>query len=1100
MRLDSPLKLRKLFSTLVVAVLVVLAAVAAFVANSLHQSQLRYFANADETSRNLAISLENSLKSHFLEVDLAMRRAEVEFRAMHAQGRFTDAAFSAYLRSLRERIPQARSVRGTNRDGIVIYGDEIDLAKPQDLKIREFYQRALTERELIFGVPIISRITGEMVFPLIYAMTEADGTFGGTAYVNMNNSRIIEMIASLKLGEHGVISLLDTKGRVLHRFPESKAVTVGVPYKLSPQTAAILSEGVQRATYAATSVLDGEARRFSIERIGHYPVYVLVGLAEHDVLAPWRDEVRGAVVFLLLLLALAAALLTGVRYSFVRQYQAFQQLVAKEEALQASLGALRVSEQRFRSFTEGLPQMVWTVTPTLRPDFLSHHWRDYTGMSPDAMLEPDTWLKVVHPDDLDAFNAAWRAALADGRQFRCDCRLRRHDGVWRTFDNHALAQRDVGGEIVCWVGSSTDMSETRAAHLALLAAKDDALKAGRAKSDFVANMSHEIRSPMNAVLGMLQLLQKTPLSARQLDYAAKAEVAAKALLGILNDILDFSKVEEGKLTLDPHRFNFDDLLRELAVILSANVGDKEIEVLFNIDPALPRWLLGDAMRLQQVLLNLAGNAIKFTERGEVVLSVRQGEVTADGIGLAFAIRDTGIGISDEHLGHIFDGFTQAEASTARRYGGTGLGLAISERLVRLMGGKLRVDSAPGAGSTFSFELVLRQAEQAPQADAARHVRLQNLDCLVVDDNQTGREVLAAMLGAFGWRVELTTGGAEAIAAVTRRSAGRCHDVVFMDWRMPGLDGWDTSRLIRQLMPAEVAPLIVMVTAHDRELIAERHGDIAAMLDGMLVKPVTASMLFDLVADIRLGRRVGLPALPTSQRRLAGLNLLVVEDNPTNQQVACELLREDGAGVVLADCGQAGIEAALRNAPPIDLVLMDIQMPDMDGYTAARAIRAQLGGATPPIVAMTANAMPADRQAALDAGMVDHIGKPFDLGQLVGVILHHVRAGPAPCIERAVALARFGGNAGIYATALHGFGPEQQAMSASLESARTAGDTAAAMALLHTLKGLAGTIGATRLAALAFGAEQALKAGAAGWAEIDAVQAEAGRVSAEAARG
>ena len=1124
MKLNTLQKFRKLFGVLVAAVAAVLLLVSLFVAHVLQQSQQRYYANAAETAHNLAVSLENFLHSHFEEVDLAMRRAGQEFRTMHETGRFDDEKFSAYLRTLRERIPNAQAVRGSDAAGRVIYGEQVDPAHPQDLTVREFFPRAQVEHDLIVGLPVKSRISGEWVLPLVYPLAMPDGSFGGTAYTLMNSSRLTELFSSLNVGPHGSIVLLDDRRRVLHRYPFVEDMKIGSTIKVSPQTQAILDGKLKGDTYSVFSARDNRERTLSMERIGTYPIYVVIGLASGDFLAPWYKEVRNAAIFLGVLTAVALALLAGVWYAMRKQYQSVLQLLETDRALEASMSRLTASESRWRSLTEGLPQMVWTVTPQIRIDFMSHHWERFSGVPSAQLIAAGDWTPVLHPDDRPALAAEWQRAVAAGDAFRCDCRLRRLDGVWRIFDNHALPQKDGEGNVLGWVGSSTDHTEAREAHEALLLAKDEADKAGRAKSEFVANMSHEIRSPMNAVLGMLQLLQQTEMSERQQDYAAKAHAAASALLGLLNDILDFSKVEAGKLALDPHPFRLDKLWRDLAVILSANVGSKNIEVLFSIDPQLPALVMGDALRLQQILLNLAGNAIKFTAEGEVVLSAQLLARSDTTLSVAFAIRDTGIGISEEQRNRIFDGFSQAEASTARRYGGTGLGLAISQRLVRLMGGTLAVSSVLGQGSVFEFTIDFGVAAAPAELleNPAAFDQLQGLKCLVVDDNPIARSVLSEMAASFGWQADVAESGHEALAAVAERMARQqAYDVVFIDWRMPALDGWETSCQIRQLAPHGKLPLIVMVTAHDRELLAQRHLEMEPVLDGFVVKPVTASMLFDAVAEARMEKRTPLAsvALP-SRRRLAGLNLLLVDDNQANQQVASELLSNDGAKVEVASSGQMAIAAVSRPGPLPDLILMDIQMPEMDGYEATLAIQRMLGARVPPIVAMTANAMPADRVAALDAGMVDHIGKPFDLTQLIEVILKHARqqgatpaptpaaqgagevvagpaagsaaamaaeaaadmaAGAAPLpetgINSAAALKRLGGLYSVYLMALRSFAVEAGTLSAQLQASRDAGQAGAALPLLHTLKGLAGTVGADRLAALAQLAELALKAGA-----------------------
>ena len=1128
MSIDSLQKLRKLYAILAATVVLMLLIVTAFVVHSVQRSERRYYDNAEETSRNLAISLETFLHAHFQEVDLTLRRAAEEFRTLHAQRRFNDASYSAYLRSLKERMPHARSIRGSDAAGRVIYGEDVDWLKPFDLTIREFFQRARTERELIFGVPITSRITGELVMPLVYALTLPDGTFGGTAYVNMNNAQMTELFSSLKIGPRGVITLLDRNKRLLHRYPHVDDIGIGTPIAMSPQTADVLSSDRRRATYTAVSARDGVQRVFSLEGIGRYPVYVLVGLSSEDFLAPWREEVRNDAIFLALLYVLAGALLTGARVALKRRYQALEQVLQKDQALQGSLAALTESDRRWRSLTEGLPQMVWTMTPALQLSFLSHHWQAYTGIAVDALLaaspwdDDNPWHTILDLDDRKKVEAEWARALAGGTQFRCDCRIRRHDGQWRVFDHHALPQRDDGGAIVAWVGSSTDMTEARAAQADMLLAKDQALAAGRAKSDFVANMSHEIRTPMNAVLGMLQLLQQTPMEMRQRDYAAKAEAAARALLGLLNDILDFSKVEAGKLTLENVPFAVNKLLRELSVILSANVGDKHVEVLFDIDAALPKWVTGDALRLQQVLLNLTGNAIKFTEHGEVMLSVTVVERDEQALHVRFAIRDTGIGISPEQCSRIFDGFSQAEASTARRYGGTGLGLAISQRLVALMSGTLGVHSVLGQGSTFEFTVPFQYADAPAPADAPSHqpsqpLPLHELDCLLVDDNPNALQVLGDMARSFGWRVETASDGLGALEAITRRGLDHPFDAVFIDWRMPVLDGWDTSVRVRDMLPAEQMPLIIMVTAHDREALAgkqaarerDRTARAVPVLDGVLAKPVTASMLFDAVADARLGLTAGTraaPAVHSYQLRLDGLRILLVEDNPANQQVARELLGIQGAQVEVAPGGQDAIDAVLREGPLPDVILMDIQMPDMDGYEATGHILAALGEQAPPIIAMTANAMASDRAAALAAGMVDHVGKPFDMLQLADVIVHHVRgaeqrraneadrydeglteqqalAAALPLLNTEAALKRMGGLTQVYRIALRAFADEAVSLSAALHAGLEARRCDALAAPLHALKGVAATIGAERLAADAAHAERA-----ANGARLDACRA------------
>jgi two-component system sensor histidine kinase/response regulator len=645
-------------------------------------------------------------------------------------------------------------------------------------------------------------------------------------------------------------------------------------------------------------------------------------------------------------------------------------------------------------------------------------------------------------------------------------------------------------------------------HLAdgLRKARTQAEAANLAKTRFLANMSHEIRTPMNAILGLLNLLQTTELTARQRDYASKTEGAAQSLLGLLNDILDFSKVEAGKMTLELEPFRLDRLLRNLSVVLSSNVKSKTMEVLFDVDPALPEVLVGDAMRLQQVLINLGGNAVKFTEHGQVVLAVRCLGLTESSVKIEFAVQDSGIGIAPENQAHIFSGFSQAEGSTTRRFGGTGLGLAISKRFVELMGGDIQIISALGQGSTFKFVVDLGVVRDIP-AELVEPLRTSAEPqlVLVIDDNPIAGELTTQMVQSWGWSAQWARSGAEALELLALAKEGSegawPYPVICLDWLMPGMDGWETARQIRALARecAGAEPTIIMMTAYGRETLAHRSDAEQAMLNGFLVKPVTASMLLDAIMDALSGNDNlrHLAKGRSSQRQLQGMRILVVEDNLINQQVADELLSSEGAIVSLAANGRLGVEAVAAAAPQFDVVLMDVQMPVMDGYEATRVIRAELNLHALPIIAMTANALASDREACLAGGMNEHIGKPFDMAKLVSLLIRMTgfadmvenaqALGTEAPVERALedvpgldmrtALARMSNMRGLYVRTARDFSQVLDANVADLQEAVSTGDQKGALMRLHTLKGHAGTLGATALAAQAAELEVMCKAGA-----------------------
>ncbi|OHE70273.1 MAG: hypothetical protein A2413_02735 [Treponema sp. RIFOXYC1_FULL_61_9] len=790
--------------------------------------------------------------------------------------------------------------------------------------------------------------------------------------------------------------------------------------------------------------------------------------------------------------------------------------------------SLKESEDRYKRITAGLSDYLYTVfVQDGRTQRTVHNsaCEVVTGYAAkDFDDNPDLWIQMVPESERSIIIEQVKNVLSGRKVAAIEHQIRRKDGQMRWVSDTPILRFDPSGRLISYDGVIKDVtarkraedevklfyseleqrvldrtSELRAANEALLEANKLAESANRTKSEFLATMSHEIRTPMNAVIGFSDLALKADPSPRLADYLTKIHSAGLSLLGTINDILDYSKIEAGRLAMEKIEFSLDYVLDAVVAITGQTAFDKGLELILNVSPDVPLSLIGDPHRLQQILVNLVGNSVKFTEKGEIELYVSIAEIGAGKANLRFSVRDTGIGMTPEQKAKLFQPFSQADGSMTRKYGGTGLGLSIVRNLVGMMDGSIDVESESGKGSEFTFTAVFGLVMSGKWHRYSVPPKLEGMRVLVADDNSAVQAVMYSILRSLRFRVTVVGSGEEAVESVVRAENDDPFRLVLMDWRMPGIDGIEATRRIVKGGTIKIIPALILMSASGGGE-GERTKALEAGATNFLAKPFSASTLFDaIIGTFSPGTATGKQSGPSETPGNAGLEgarVLLVEDNDMNQQIAVELLESVGAETFVANNGAEAIEKLLRSEDRFDIVLMDIQMPDMDGYEATRRIREVDRFANLPIIAMTAHAMVEEQKKAEEAGMNDHIAKPINPEKMFATLQRYYSSSgagatgkrtrkpfpynaPLPPIEgldEEEGLNRVVGNTKLYTELLCRYVEGQARTPANIREALKNNDKKTAERFAHTLKGVSGNIGAAEPQGLAGELEAAIAKG------------------------
>ncbi len=1005
------------------------------------------------------------------------------------------------LKALEVATPGARSVMVLDATGRVTHSSQGSLVH-LDLGHRDYFRqvRQLPDPAMLYMAAPFHTLAPErdLVVAASRMVSDADGKFAGIVTVVLGKE-YFSLPFSMGIYAPDVWAVvLHGSGRQIMNFPQDKRFD-----DASMNTAFFRrhsGDGQAENMLTGQVVAGGPERLVNLRTVKpallHMNQPIIIGLSRETaaMAQPLRHQAMGLGLFYA---ALALGCGTGLWWMQSRRIRteaaaaALQKTRHDADQEKQLLKAARESEQRFRTLIEDAPLAI-AILRCGRFIYTNPRYRDLHGYGPEDDLTGMAWSAMVMPAARAGLAAQEALIIADS-------------AMEQKFETQGLGKQGMPvpvskttARVELVDGPATlifaqDISAQKDAENALLLARDVAEAASRAKADFLANMSHEIRSPLNAILGLAYLLEQAPLNTDSHGMVRKLQASGRMLLAIINDVLDVSKIDSGHMDIERVAFRLDDVIDNLAATMGVAVGDKDLQLIIQPMPAGISSLMGDPLRLQQVLSNLAGNAIKFTHAGRVELQValvsRQGREVV----LRFAVIDTGIGIALEQQDEVFSAFTQADSSTTRTFGGTGLGLAICRRLVTLMGGTMGLHSMPGAGSEFWFTLPLQVIAEA-ELSAPEMARI---EALIADDSEIALRVIGDIAASLGWRASTFTSGQALLARLCASPReGSLPNVVILDWKMPGMDGLATARAIRIALPEAECPIVIMATASSQALIGNQPG--AELVDAVLNKPVTASALYNAIVEARQRRTVGVDTrLYPAEQGLQGVRLLVVDDSEINRDVAQRILRAQGATVSLAVDGRDALEWLDRHGGQVDLVLMDVQMPVMDGIEATRRLRTQPQFDDLPIVALTAGAFKSQQEVARAAGMTHFISKPFDVPGTIALIQRLRRHASAADVLGEEALAEAShphapmappGAAAVidlqrglqiwtdirtYRHYLRHFASSYGNAADMIRASLRTHDKAGAMALAHKLAGVAGNIGLPETHRLALEAERVL---------------------------